>query len=118
MTAKLYNLARMTVTTGGSSDLVLGTAATGFLSFSAAGAQGGDLITYAINDPSSAPTSSEIGRVTYLSSNTGLTGRQVIVSTNANATISVTTNAQVFMCAAREDFAGDWCNTQANLGGL
>lgn len=103
MAAKLFNLARMAVTTGGSSDLVLGAAATGFLTFASAGVGGGDTVTYAINDPSSAPTASEIGHASYLSSNTGLSGRTVIASNNANATINVSTAAQVFISPARED---------------
>lgn len=119
MTAKLYNLARMSVSVGGTGTITLNAAVTGFLTFGLAGASDGDLITYAINDPGTGPTTSEIGRATYNSSATvTLSNRNVFASTSGGAAINVSVNAHVFICPARDDFAGDWCYTQANLGGL
>ena len=119
MTAKLNNLARMSVSVGGTGTITLNAAVTGFLTFALAGAQDGDFITYAINDPGTSATASEIGRATYNSSATvTLSNRNVLASTSGGAAINVSVNAHVFVCPAREDFAGDWCQTHANLGGL
>jgi hypothetical protein len=94
--AKLYNLARMTTTTTSTGTITLGSAVTGFLSFAGAGIANGDIIDYAINDPGTAPTASEIGTGTYTSSGTTLT-RNVTSSTNSNAAINLSGNAHVFI---------------------
>lgn len=99
MAASLYNLARMTTGTTGAGTITLGSAVSGFLSFSAAGVSDGETVTYAIQDG----TASEIGRGVYTASGTTLT-RSVLKSTNSNAAISLTGNAQVFITAAAEDF--------------
>lgn len=98
----LYDLARMTTATTGTGTITLGSAATSggvtFLSFSAAGVQDGDTVTYAIADTNA----SEIGRGVYTASGTTLT-RSVLKSTNSNSAISLSGNAQVFITAAAED---------------
>lgn len=102
MAKVLYNLARMTTATTGTGTITLGSAATSggvtFLSFSAAGVQDGDTVTYAIADTNA----SEIGRGVYTASGTTLT-RSVLKSTNANSAINLSGNAQVLITAAAED---------------
>ena len=100
-TAKLFNLARMATATTGTGTITLGAAVSGFLSFSAAGVQDGNTVTYAIQDGSN----SEIGRGVYTSAGTTLT-RSVLKSTNSNNAISLSGSAQVFITAAAEDFGG------------
>jgi len=96
--AKLYNLARMTTATTGSGTITLGSAITGFLSFASAGVADGEVVTYAISDGSN----SEIGRGTYTAAGTTLT-RSVLRSTNGNAAVNLSGNAQVFITVAAED---------------
>lgn len=97
-TAKLYNLARMTTATTGTGTITLGSAATGFISFSDAGVSDGESITYAIEDGNNR----EIGRGTYTASGTTLT-RSVLKSTNAGSAINLSGSAQVFITNAAED---------------
>lgn len=97
-TAKLYNLARMTTATTGTGTITLGSAATGFISFSDAGVSDGESITYAIEDGNSR----EIGRGTYTAAGTTLT-RSVLKSTNAGSAINLSGSAQVFITDAAED---------------
>ena len=101
MAVKHYDLARMTTATTGTGTITLGSAATGFLSFAGAGVQNGDTITYAIEDGNNR----EVGRGVYTASGTTLT-RTVLSSTNANALISLSGTAQVFIALAAEDLGG------------
>jgi hypothetical protein len=96
--AKLYNLARMTTATTGTGTITLGTAVSGYLSFSGAGAADGDIVSYGISDG----VNSEIGTGTYTASGATLT-RTVTKSTNANALISLSGTAQVFVTVRAED---------------
>ena len=98
--AKLYNLARMTTATTGTGTITLGSAATSYLSFSSAGVQDGDVITYAIVDGNNR----EIGRGTYTASGTTLSRDTILDSTNAGSAISLSGTAEVFITAAAEDF--------------
>lgn len=99
MTIKVYDLAKMTTpTTGTTSPLVLGSAVSGFLSFSAAGVQDGETIRYAIRDGAN----SEIGYGVYSASGTTLT-RNVTSSTNSNNAISLSGAAQVFITPSAID---------------
>ena len=100
MTAKHYNLARMFTPTTGTGTLTLGAAATGFLSFAAAGISDGDTITYAIEDGDNR----EIGHGVYAASAGTLT-RSVLASTNGDAAISLSGTAQVYITLASEDLA-------------
>jgi len=95
---KLYSLARMSTATTGTGTITLGSAVTGFLTFTQAGVADGDVVTYAIADG----INSEIGRGTYTASGTTLT-RSVLRSTNGNAAVSLSGTAQVFITAAAED---------------
>lgn len=100
---KFYNLARMTTATTGTGTITLGAAVTGFLSFSGAGIQDGDTVTYAINDPGGGnPTASEIGHGVYTAGGTTLT-RVVEKSTNSNNAINLSGNAHVFLSASAID---------------
>lgn len=98
----LYNLARMTSTTTGSSNITLGSAYAGFLTFAQAGVAGGEQVYYAINDPGTSPTQSEIGYATYNSSNTTLTDRTPLTSTSSNAAITLSGNAHVFISPPKQ----------------
>jgi len=103
MTAKtkFYDLARMTTPTTGTGTLSLGSAAPGFLSFVGAGAQDGDVVTYAISDGSN----TEIGYGTYSAGAQTLT-RTVLKSTNSGSQISLSGNAVVFITVAAENVIG------------
>jgi hypothetical protein len=102
--AKLYNLARMTTATTGTGTITLGAAVSGCLSFAAAGVANAETISYAISDGAN----SEIGYGTYTASGTTLT-RNVINSTNANAAISLSGSAQVFISPSAREI-GKWTN--------
>lgn len=97
--AKLYNLARMSTATTGTGTITLGSAVTGFITFTAAGIADGDTVTYAIQDGSA----SEIGRGVYTASGTTLT-RSVLKSTNSGSAINLSGQAQIFITPAAEDF--------------
>lgn len=96
--AKLFNRARMTVTSTGTGTLSLGSAVTGYQSFSAAGVANSDVVSYTIEDGANW----EIGTGTYTSSGTTLS-RSVSASSNSNTAISVTTSAQVYITALSTD---------------
>lgn len=95
--ARLYNLARMTVTVGGTGVITLGPVVTGYLSFVDAGVTNGLTISYAINDPTGG--GSEVGIAIYSSTGPTLT-RTPVTSTNANNRINVSTSAQVAIAPA------------------
>lgn len=97
--AKLYNLARMTTATTGTGTITLGSASTGWLSFSGAGVANGETVTYAIVEGNNR----EIGRGVYTSAGTTLT-RTVLKSTAGGSPITLAGNAVVFITAAAEDF--------------
>lgn len=100
---QLFNLARMTTGTTGTGTITLGSAVTGFLSFSDAGVGDGDTVTYAISDGSN----SEIGTGVYTASGTTLT-RSVLKSTNSDSAIDLTGSAQVMITPSAEDLTGIW----------
>lgn len=101
--AKLANLARMTVSSapGTGSSITLGSAVAGHITFVNAGIANGNVITYAIRDGAN----SEIGTATYSTTGPSLTGRTVLNSTNGNAAINASANAEVFITASASDFA-------------
>jgi len=96
--AKLYNLGRMTTVTTGTGTITLGAAVSGFLTFAQAGVADGDVVAYGIADGAN----SEVGTGTYAAAGTTLT-RAVTRSTNANAAISLSGSAQVFVTPRKED---------------
>ena len=100
--AKMFNRARMTVTSTGTGALSLGVAVAGYQTFSSAGAQNGDNVSYAIEDG----LKWEIGTGTY-NSVAGTLSRTVTQSfdgtTYGTSAISVTTSAQVFISPLAAD---------------
>src|SRR5579884_461313 len=96
-TAKIYDMARMTTATTGTGTITLGSVVSGFLTFAGAGVANGDIVFYAIEDGNNR----EVGTGTYTSSGTTLT-RTVLKSTNANAAISLSGSAQVFISPLAE----------------
>lgn len=100
--AKLYNLARVQTATTGTGTITLGSAVSGYLTFALAGVANGEVVSYGIKDGAN----SEIGTGTYTSSGTTLT-RTVTKSTNANAAITLSGAAEVFITARAEDIAPD-----------
>ena len=96
--AKLYNRARMTISSTGTGTLTLGSAVTGYQTFSSAGVANGDVVSYAIEDGANW----EIGTGTYTASGTTLS-RTPSASSNAGSAISVTTSAQVYVTALVAD---------------
>lgn len=103
--AKVLNLACVTVITGGTGTITLGSAAVNSLTFAQAGAVDGDIVTYAIQDAGTAPTAREIGRATYNAAGPTLSNRTVLKSTNGNAAINVSSSAFAFSTIAAEDVA-------------
>jgi hypothetical protein len=101
---KKYNLARMsTATTGTGNTITLGSAVSGFLSFSAAGVSDGETVRYGIKDGAN----SEVGDAVYTASGTTLV-RTVDKSTNSNANINLSGSAEVLITASAKDFRQIW----------
>ena len=102
MASKMYNRARMTVTSTGTGALSLGVAVAGYQTFSSAGAQNSDTVSYTIEDG----VNWEIGTGTF-NSVAGTLSRTVTQSFNGTtygtSAISVTTNAQVYITALAAD---------------
>lgn len=100
---KLYNRAKMTISSGGTGTITLGSASQGFMTFSDAGVQNGDVISYVIEDGSNV----EFGTATYNSSGTTLSSRTVTKSYNGStwgtSAITVSTNAIVFITPLAAD---------------
>lgn len=90
--AAQYNMAEMTVTgTPGTGNVTLNAANAPFITFANAGVQNGDVLTVWFRDGNNA----EVSEVTYSSSGPTLSGRTVLVSTNSNALVSLTSSAVV-----------------------
>lgn len=102
--AKMFNRARMSVTSTGTGTLTLGGAVLGYQSFATAGVANGDVVSYTIEDGANF----EFGSGTYTSAGTTLS-RTVTQSYNGTtygtSPISVTTSAQVFITALAADVA-------------
>jgi len=99
-TALLFNLARMTTATTGTGTVTLGSAVTGFLTFTQAGVTDGATVTYAIKDGNA----SEIGRGVYTASGTTLTRGTILNSTNSNNALNLSGSAEVFITPSAQDF--------------
>jgi hypothetical protein len=91
---KLVNRAKMTTATTGTGTITLGSASSGYQSFADAGVVDADVVQYVIEDG----TAFEIGTGTYTASGTTLT-RTVTESSNADAAITLTGSAVVFVSA-------------------
>ena len=93
---KLVNRAKMTTATTGTGTITLGSAFDGYQSFAAAGVASGDTVRYVIEDGANW----EIGTGTF--NGTTLT-RTVIESSNADAAISLSGQAVVFVSMGAAD---------------
>jgi hypothetical protein len=90
--AKIFNLARMTVSgTPGTGNITLNAAVSGLLTFAQAGVVDGDVIEYAIKDSAH----SEKGIGAYSSTGPTLTRNLVLSSTNGGSAINCTSAAEV-----------------------
>lgn len=99
--ARLRNMARMSVASApGTGTITLASAVSGWLSFSQAGVQDGEIVTYFAVDGAAR----EIGRGTYTASGTTLARTTILRSTNSNAAVNLTASAQVAISPAAEDF--------------
>lgn len=90
--AQVFNRAKVATVTTGVGVITLGAAESGFQTFADAGAADGDVVRYAIEDGANW----EIGTGTYTTSGTTLS-RTVIESSNADAAISLSGSAKVFI---------------------
>ena len=97
----LVNRAKMSTATTGTGTITLGSAASGYQSFAAAGVADGDVVRYVIEDGNNW----EIGEGIYTSSGTTLS-RNPSESSSAGAPINLSGSAVVFVGAAAQDFFG------------
>tara|TARA_R110002012_G_scaffold55022_8_gene140649 strand:+ start:4608 stop:7484 length:2877 start_codon:yes stop_codon:yes gene_type:complete len=96
--AVLKNRAKMSTSTTGAGTITLGSALSGYQSFTAAGLTTGAITRYTIQDG----VNWEIGLGTYTTSGTTLT-RTPSESSSGGSAISLSGNAEVFITAAAED---------------
>ena len=97
--AKLFNRAKMTTATTGTGTVTLGSAASGFQTFAAAGVSNGDVVQYVIEEGANF----EIGTGTYSTTGTSLT-RTVTESSNSDNAISLSGDATVSITAVADDY--------------
>ncbi len=95
----LLNLVKMNTSTTGTGTMTLTTADTGYLTMAQSGAVNGVIYSYGIEDGNNR----EVGWGIYTVSGTTLT-RNVVNSTNANALISLSGAAKVYITTLVEDF--------------
>src|SRR6056297_3253306 len=96
--AKFVNRAKMDTATTGTGTITLGSAVAGYQSFADAGIADADTVRYVIEDGDNW----EIGTGTYTASGTTIS-RSVEESSNADAALSLTGSALVFVTAAAAD---------------
>ena len=94
----LADLVLMTTATTGTGTITLGSAVTGYRSFSTAGIANGTVVSYAIEDG----TNRETGRGTYTTSGTTLT--RTLKASSTGSLLNLSGNAQVMITAITDDF--------------
>lgn len=94
----LADLVLMTTATTGTGTITLGSAVTGYRSFSTAGIANGTVVSYAIEDG----TNRETGRGTYTTSGTTLT--RTLKASSTGSLLNLSGNAQVMITAIADDF--------------
>jgi hypothetical protein len=94
-----HNRAKMTTSTTGTGTITLGSADTGFQSFSAAGVVNTEQVFYTIEDGNAW----EVGRGTYTSSGTTLS--RTLISSSTGSLLSLSGTAKVYVDAPAEGLA-------------
>jgi hypothetical protein len=116
------NQVRMSVGTTGTGTLALSSAISPFLTFSQAGATDQMSVEYSIVDTTGGNSEKGTGRYLATGSSTSgpaLARDNVFVSTNSNALVSFSSNAQVFVDPSAGGYNSSLVlGAHANLGGL